>query len=166
MFSVTLKGYKPLAKLREYFFDIVGMKSCIPQNGHSFHCYYDSNGKAIDLLGWKRLMELECYVAAKNLGHALPLCTNVEALQAVMLLINGKKEYYHLVVAHNVFPEGQVGTDLKEILSCAKNTREFLSSPFNKYGEKESNQFCSAGTIDLEKLIEVNYRYKHPPSEP
>jgi len=152
-------------KSPEYYFDIVGIKSCIPQEGHSFHCYRDSNAKVIDLLGWKRLMELEHYTATMNLNQALPLYAKAKTL-LVNLSEKKEEECYHLIVLHNIFPDEPVGVNSKEILSYASKTRKFLASLFNKYGETESNLHCSAGRIDLEKLMEVNYQYQNPPSEP
>jgi len=166
MFPVTLKNYKLPFKLWKYYFNVVGIRSCVPQSGHSFACYRDSNNKIISLLGWKRFMELECYIAAKRLSRVLPLCANAGELRTVELPIKKEKGRYHLIAVHNVFPDEPVGLDSKEILSYTSKTREFLASLFNKEGEKESNLHCSAGRIDFKKLMDINHQYMNPPSEP
>ena len=152
-------------KSPEYYFDIVGIKSCIPQYGHSFRCYRDNNARIIDLLGWKRLMELEHYIATMNLNQVLPLHTKAKTLR-VNLSEEKEEERYHLIALHNIFPDEPVGVNSKEILSYASKTKESLDSLFNKYGEKESSLHCLAGSINLEGLMDVNHRYQNPPKEP
>ena len=152
-------------KCPKYYFNIVRIKSCIPQEGHSFLCYRDSNAKIIDLLGWKRLMKLEHYIATMNLNQALPLYVKAKTLR-VNLSEEKEEECYHLIALHNIFPDEPIGVNSEELLSCASETKEFLASLFNKYGEKESSLHCSAGRIDLEGLMEINHQYQNLPREP